>query len=98
MATMRRRGDAATKPPERPVVAKSIRLHRRAFLMSTVAAIGASALPGFVFAQEPAQGGVLTINVGSEPTALLSATNTGSAISIGPKIVEGLLSYDLEFN
>lgn len=73
-------------------------LRRRAFLMSSVALVGAAALPTFAFGQEPAQGGVLTINLGSEPTALLSATNTGSAISIGPKIVEGLLTYDLDFN
>lgn len=79
-------------------MAKFSSLHRRAFLMSTAAILGASALPRFAFAQEAAQGGVLTVNVGSEPTALLSATNTGSAISIGPKIVEGLLAYDLDFN
>lgn len=73
-------------------------LHRRAFLLSAAAVIAASALPNFAFAQAPVDGGVLTINVGSEPTALLSATNTGSAITIGPKIVEGLLTYDLDFN
>lgn len=72
-------------------------LRRRTLLLSTAALALASALPSLAWAQEPVQGGSISINVGSEPTALLSATNTGSAISIGPKIVEGLLSYDLDF-
>jgi peptide/nickel transport system substrate-binding protein len=66
-------------------------------LLSTAALALASAIPSLSFAQDPVQGGSISINVGSEPTALLSATNTGSAISIGPKIVEGLLTYDLDF-
>lgn len=72
-------------------------LRRRTLLLSTAALAFAGALPSLSWAQEPVQGGSISINVGSEPTALLSATNTGSAISIGPKIVEGLLAYDLDF-
>ncbi|MCW5695094.1 MAG: ABC transporter substrate-binding protein [Bauldia sp.] len=74
-------------------------ISRRSFLLSASALAALSALPRGAFAQDaPVAGGTLTFNVGAEPPVLFPLTNTGSAVNVGPKIVEGLLTYDFDFN
>jgi peptide/nickel transport system substrate-binding protein len=73
-------------------------LNRRTFMASTAAAalLAPFAKVGFA-ADEPVRGGSLTINIGAEPPSLIPVTNTGAAITTGPKVIEGLLTYDLDF-
>lgn len=42
-------------------------------------------------------GGSVAFNVGAEPPTLISATNTGAAMYVTAKVVEGLLTYDTDF-
>lgn len=82
-------------------MSSSLSVSRRSFF-SSAAALGATAiLPLPAFAQSkpaaPARGGVLAILLNWEPTSLVGiATTSGAEQTVGPKINEGLLSYDLK--
>lgn len=77
---------------------------RRAFLLSSVALATAIAVPllpvpSFAAAEEPARGGSVSINIGTEPPVLvLIAHSAGAAYYISGKATESLLTYDKEFN
>ncbi|AGT10713.1 ABC transporter substrate-binding protein [Paracoccus aminophilus] len=77
-------------------------LSRRLLLGSAAAAVLTRGFGGAALAETadpaPVSGGTVTFNVGSEPPTLISATNTGAAMHITAKVVEGLLSYDTDFN
>ena len=75
-------------------------LTRRAFLLSTAAIAAVTAWSGPSFAQsEPAQGGSISINIGTEPPVLvLIAHSAGAAYYISGKATESLLTYDEDFN
>ena len=58
-----------------------------------------SAQLGSAAAQTPVHGGTLTWVVRQEPAAFVPlATTAGSSTDLGPKVVEGLLTYDRELN
>ncbi|MDX1003377.1 ABC transporter substrate-binding protein [Sinorhizobium medicae] len=77
---------------------------RRAFLLSSLALATAIAVPllpvpSFAAAEEPARGGSVSINIGTEPPVLvLIAHSAGAAYYISGKATESLLTYDKEFN
>ena len=69
---------------------------RRALMLGASAgALAASS--GVAFAQAQRRGGTLTMAVNPEPTMLVALTTTGgSERKLSSKVVEGLLSYDLQ--
>lgn len=80
-------------------------LRRRTFLAQSSALVLGTALGGIplpVLAQEAIDkphGGTLTFALSSEPPTLLALTNTDTgATTISPKVVDGLLTFDLDRN
>jgi peptide/nickel transport system substrate-binding protein len=76
-------------------------LSRRGLLLGGAAVVaGAGGLPSrLLAAAEPKRGGSLTFLVNPEPSALVNiATTAGPECKIGPKVTEGLLSYDFAVN
>src|SRR5450830_1070654 len=81
---------------------------RRTFARSVIAAAAVvaagtlaalSGLGQLANAAEPKQGGTLTWIVTPEPSSILPLTTTaGGNTELGPKIVEGLLTYDFNLN
>jgi peptide/nickel transport system substrate-binding protein len=71
-----------------------MRINRRSVL------VGAASLPlASVARAQPTKGGVLRFVVDPEPSTLVSIDNSfGAASKIGPKVTEGLLTYDLDLN
>ena len=50
-------------------------------------------------AEEPRRGGMLTMTLPAEPVSLNSATDPNNEVAlVSTKVLEGLLSYDLELN
>lgn len=77
-------------------------LNRRAFNQLLLLASASVAIPANVFAQDatPVSGGTLTWLYTVDPGTALFAINTssGTGQAIGPKIVEGLLTFDYDLN
>ncbi len=76
-------------------------LTRRSLLASTMAGALLAGLPAAAFAQAsaPVHGGTVVLVVNPEPAALVPiANNDAGTVSVSGKVVEGLLSYDLDFN
>ena len=75
-------------------------LNRRAFNQMLLLATASVAIPSTVFAQEaaPISGGTLNWLYTVDPGTALFAINTssGTGQAIGPKIVEGLLTFDYD--
>lgn len=75
-------------------------LNRRAFNQLLLLATAATAIPSVVFAADakPVDGGTLNWAYFPDPGAAIFAINTssGTGQTIGPKIVEGLLTFDYD--
>lgn len=75
---------------------------RRAFNQMLLLATASVAIPSIAFAQEatPVSGGTLNWLYTVDPGTALFAINTssGTGQAIGPKIVEGLLTFDYDLN
>lgn len=77
-------------------------LNRRAFNQLLLLATAATAIPSVVFAADakPVSGGTLNWAYFPDPGAAIFAINTssGTGQAIGPKVVEGLLTFDYDLN
>jgi peptide/nickel transport system substrate-binding protein len=73
------------------------RLNRRAFLISSTAALAAAGFPALARADTPKRGGTLNILINPEPPVLVSIfQTTGPALAASSKVIEGLLAYDFD--
>ncbi|MBS7701740.1 ABC transporter substrate-binding protein [Chelatococcus asaccharovorans] len=74
-------------------------LTRRA-MVGALAALGLSTLPVPLSAQDtPVRGGILTVSLSTEAGSIAAVNNTTPfAYFISSKILEGLLSYDFDYN
>jgi len=73
------------------------RLNRRAFLISSTAALAAAGFPALGRADTPKRGGTLNILINPEPPVLVSIfQTTGPALAASSKVIEGLLAYDFD--
>ena len=78
----------------------AIKTRTRKIIVALAAGVlAALAGTGHVGAAEPKHGGTLTWIVTPEPSSILPLTTTaGGNTELGPKIVEGLLTYDFNLN
>lgn len=88
--------------PTRPAITDKTlqggRTRRGWRMLALVAALGLAGL-GAARAQEPVRGGTLRFLVEHEPSTLVSIAHTaGPTQRVSPKVTEGLLTYDLDFN
>lgn len=81
-----------------PLLRKNdMKLTRRLFTQTALAAGILAALPAFAQTTKPTQGGTLRIAYHPEPAQLVAInTSAGGAQFVGSKIFDGLLSYDYD--
>ena len=72
----------------------------RAFLLGSAGVLGTTLAPCHLWAaDEVRRGGTLNVVIQPEPPILVSLTHTaGPTTRVSPKVTEGLLTFDLDFN